>query len=70
MSIDGRTIPVVVVSTDVEFSGDVTGTIKLTIWVDPERQLPVRVDEVDNVTYGVFRLVADTSATFDHFQAA
>lgn len=66
----GATVDAFVVDTVITLSGDVTGTIDLTAWVDPARRTAVRLDQVSDARLGVFRLRSDTTSQFLSFTPA
>lgn len=64
LSIDGQTVPVFVVESVVNFSGDLTGTARLTSWVSPDYRLGLKQRSVIDVTFNLaVRVQSDTTST-------
>lgn len=64
MNIDGQTVPVFVVETVATFSGDLTGTARLTSWVSPDYRLGLKQHSVIDVTFNLaVRVQSDTTST-------
>ena len=68
ITLSGATVKAIVVVTKLTISGDVSGTIDLTQWVDTANKLPARVHAKTNiVTYG---FTSDTTSDLTGFTAS
>lgn len=65
VTVDGKTMKAIVVVTKVTLSGDVTGTIDITQWVDPDSDLPARIHAKTNIV--TFGFTSDTTSDFTGF---
>ena len=68
ITVNGAAVQAVVVVTRITLSGDVSGTIDLTQWVDTADGLPKRTHAVTNIV--TFAYSSDTTADFIGFAAA
>lgn len=68
VTVKGTTYEAIVVITRLTISGDVTGTIDLTQWIDTATDLPVRIHAKTNIV--TFGFTSDTTSDFTGFTAA
>lgn len=68
ITVNGKSYNAIVVVTRLDISGDVTGTIDLTQWVDTAKDLPVRIHAKTNIV--TFGFTSDTTSDFTGFTAA
>lgn len=62
VDVGGTPVATFVVDSTIKISGDLTGTVHLTAWVDPVTRLAVKQHTVVNATYLTFNLKSDVTS--------
>lgn len=65
ITVGGKAVKAIVVVTKVTLSGDVTGTIDITQWVDSGSDIPARIHAKTNIV--TFGFTSDTTSDFTGF---
>ena len=65
VTVGGAVVPTFVVDSTIELSGDITGTVHLTAWVDPVTRLVAKQHSVINAMYGAVGFNSDITSVLE-----